>query len=222
MKDWGDIITCDHMIQGDADWQVSCGNEKNALTVKDLATGWKWCYPMPDKSGKETEAALGMFAGPYRICLVYSDDSAEIAWACKQRKWPHEISQPGCPQNNGIIERCNGDILAMTRTSLIHAGLPNFAWGFAAQCVCFNDNCHYSEDGESAWAKCHKGKGEFPGEVLPFGCGVWFLPTNTRPGKHAPLGHPMPKWGGRACLAYLRDTTCLQLASGAVATLSGR
>ena len=36
--------------------------------------------------------------------------------------------------------------------------------------------------------------------MLPFGCGVWFLPTNTRPGKHGALGHAMPKWGGRGCL----------------------
>ena len=136
VKDWGDIVTCDHMVQGDNDWQVSCNEERHCLTVKDLATGWKMAYPMKGKSGAETEAALGMFAGPYKLSLVYSDDSQEIAWACRTRKWPHEVSQPGVPQNNTIIERTNGDILAMTRTSLIHAGLPNFAWNYAAQCVC--------------------------------------------------------------------------------------
>ena len=94
VKGWGDIVTCDHMIQGDADWQVSCNGERHALTVKDLATGWKWCYPMRKKSGEQTEAALGMFAGPYAISLVYSDDSTEIAWACRQFKWPHEVFQP--------------------------------------------------------------------------------------------------------------------------------
>ena len=221
VKKWGDIVTCDHMIQGDANWQVSCNEERHALSVRDLATGWKWCYPMRGKSGWETELALGHFAGPYKLRLVYSDDSAEISWACRQRKWPHEVSQPGVPQNNGIIERTNGDILAMTRASLIHAGLPNFCWNYACQCVCFNDNCHYSEHGPSAWAKCH-GKGEFPGEVLPFGCGVWFLPSPTRPGKHAPQGHTIPKWGGRGCLGILRDMRCLPRVSGAADTWYGQ
>ena len=63
-------------------------------------------------------------------------------------------------------------------------------------CVCFNDNVSWDESGESSWFHAHN-MGEFGGEVLPFGCAVWFLPSTT---KHRKKGDvPLrPKWGGRA------------------------
>ena len=165
--------------------------------MKDLASGLKWAYPMPSKSGDHTATAMRMFCGSYRVACIYSDGSHEIADACRRFGYVHERSQPGVPQNNGIIERANGDILAMTRTAIVHAGLPNFVWPFACQCVCHNDNCAWDESHESAWFKAH-GKGEFNGQLLPFGCAVWFLPSLTKSKRGMPHSHGRPKWGGRA------------------------
>ena len=198
VEKWGDIITVDHMVQTDEDWTIGCDGSKNLLAVKDLATGLKWAYPMPTKSAENTADALKRFCGSYRIGCVYSDGAPELDEACRMLGYPHDKSHPGVPQNNGIIERCNGDILAMTRTCIIHAGLPNHVWPWACQCVCHNDNCTWDEHRESAWYRAH-GKGEFNGLLLPFGCAVWFLPATTRSNRGRPASHARPKWGGRAC-----------------------
>ena len=129
---------------------------------------------------------------------IYSDGAPELDEACRILGFPHDKSHPGVPQNNGIIERCNGDVLAMTRTSIIHAGMPNYVWPFACQCVCHNDNCAWDETTESAWFRAH-GKGEFAGQVLPFGCAVWYLPSSTKSTRGRPASSVRPKWGGRAC-----------------------
>ena len=194
---WGDIITCDHMVQTDEPWTIGCEHSRDCLVVKDLATGYKGVYPMNSKSGDNTEEALRLFTGGHRVKLCYSDGSLEIADACRRLGFPHETSQPGVPQNNGIIERCNGDILSMARTALIHAGIPNHVWPYAAQCVCHLDNCSFGEDQPSAWFHCHN-RGEFQGQLLPFGCAVWFLPSPTarKKTKEKTSAYVRPKWGG--------------------------
>ena len=63
LQRWGDIITCDHMVQGDADWAVGCTGDRHVLIVKDLFTKWVWAYPMRNKSADCTFAALNDFVG---------------------------------------------------------------------------------------------------------------------------------------------------------------
>ena len=184
------------MVQSDESWNVGCDGSKDVLVVKDLATGLKGVYPMPNKSGDNTYKALDDFCGPGNtISLCYSDNSPEIADACLRLGIPQETSEPEVPQNNGIIERANGDILAMTRTALLHAGLPNYCWPFAARCQCHNDNCSYGDE-PSPWYKTYN-RGEFSGRKLPFGCAVWFLPSSTKSKKGQPASQGRPKWGSR-------------------------
>ena len=102
---WGDIITCDHMVQSEEAWNVGCDGSRDILVVKDLATGLKGVYPMPNKSGDNTTKALGQYIGQGNtVSLCYSDNSPEIADACLRLCIPHEQSEPGVPQSNGIIE----------------------------------------------------------------------------------------------------------------------
>ena len=158
---------------------------------------------MATKSGDNTANALRHFTGGFAVKLCYSDNSLEIADACRQLGIPHETSQPGVPQNNGIIERANGDVLAMSRTMLIHAGLPNHCWPFAARGACHHNNISSTDNRESDWFAAH-GKGEFNDSTYPFGCGVWYLPSDT---KAKPRGKAQsqvrPKWGGRASMGVL-------------------
>ena len=124
--------------------------------------------------------------------------------------FPHDKSHPGVPQNNGIIERSNGDVLAMTRTPMIHAGMLNYVWPFACQCVCLNDNCAWNDTRESSWFRAY-GNGEFTGQVLPPGCAVWYLPSSTKSTRGRPASSVQPKWGGRACRGLF---ACYVLHSG--------
>ena len=83
IENWGDLITCDHMVQTDEDWTIGCDGSKNLLSIKDLATGLKWAYPMSTKSTEHTVNALSRFCGSYRIGCVYSDGAPELDEACR-------------------------------------------------------------------------------------------------------------------------------------------
>ena len=200
LERFGDIITCDHMVQMDHDWQVGLDGSRHIFVVKDLWSGLKGCYPVGRKDGDKTTESLELFCGSrVRISLCYADNAPEIVEACRRLSIPHEPSHPGVPQNNGVIERTNGDVLAMTRTVLIAAGMPTYMWPYAARCVCHNDNCDFSEASESSWYRAHN-RGEFTGQLLPFGCAVWFLPATTKAKKGHGAGIVTPKWAGRAAL----------------------
>ena len=192
-KVWGEIITCDHLVQRDTDVSVGITGDKDALTVRDLYSRYLWCYPMKSRSQENTEEALRDFAGGYKISRVYGDNSLEIKGACRQLGWPHEGAQVGVPQSNGIIERANGIVLAMTRTALVASGLPNNFWPYATRCVCFNYNTDWTKGEGSPWFKAHNK--EIDGHRLPFGCLVWFLRSNPKGKKDEKR---TPKWGGRA------------------------
>ena len=71
---------------------------------------------MSSKSADNTVYALTRFCGSYRIGCVYSDGAPELDEACRILGYPQNKSRPGVPQNNGIVERCNGDVLAMRLT----------------------------------------------------------------------------------------------------------
>ena len=91
---------------------------------------------------------------------------------------PHHLAQPGIHQSNGIIQRCNSDVLAGARTLLVEAGLPSCFWPYAAACYCHHDNIQIADDGYCPW---YRRFGEqFPGETFPFGSRVYFLPAPTK------------------------------------------
>ena len=66
---WGDLITVDHLVQRDTDIAVGITGDKDALTIRDLFTGWLTCYPMKERSMDNTEDALRDFAGGF-ACLA--------------------------------------------------------------------------------------------------------------------------------------------------------
>ena len=57
IKKFGDSITADHLI---AQNELSRGitGDRDALVIKDRATGWLACYPVPDKSADEAYAKI--------------------------------------------------------------------------------------------------------------------------------------------------------------------
>merc|ERR1712237_174388 len=188
---WGELLTCDHLVKQKGDLSLGITEATDALVVKDLFTQYVWVYPITARDKDETVRSLKDFAGMYGIDRVYSDNSLELIAACKELRWPRERSQSGVPQTNGIIERTNGVVLAMTRTALVAAGLPNHFWPYAVQCTCFNWNTGWTRKGPSPWMLCHGS--EIEASRLPFGCLVYFLQSPTVGKKQV-----QPKWGPRA------------------------
>ena len=166
----------------------------DAIVIKDLFSKVKALFPVFNKTGDEAERVLRNFFGNAKVEVFYSDNAPELKLACRNLGIVHELSLPGVPQNNAMVERTNLDILEGTRTCLVCAGFPQCFWPFAAPHFCFLDNTScYGADGKileggSNYARAH-GKGEPNVLRIPFGCEVIFVPQDTKKLTHG-------KWEG--------------------------
>ena len=135
---------------------MGLNGEREALTVRDVATGVAHMYPTMTKTAGEVRMSLMHFAGKStaerQIRLVYSDNAVEIGFACRQLKWLHDTSTPGVPQTNSLIERTNQTLVNQTISALDTAGLPPCFWSFAAPCVSMHYNINCLVD-VSPWCK---------------------------------------------------------------------
>ena len=147
-----------------------------ALVVKDIWPKLFNIYPVSNKSGQLSYTAMQHFIGTRRVKLCYTDGSGELDLACKKLGISHDLSDPGIPATNAIIERTVGDIKQGARTTLIRAGFPPCFWSRAAACYCFHSNCD-NPRGESAYFKTHGT--DHAGLAIPFGARVAYLPTDT-------------------------------------------
>ena len=66
------------------------------------------------------------------IRRLYSDNADELVGVARFLTIPHETSQQGTPQTNGIIEREVQDMVFGTRTLLVAVGLLGYDWSYAA------------------------------------------------------------------------------------------
>ena len=114
--------------------------------------------------------------GTRRVKLCYTDGSGELESACKTLGVAHDVSDPGIPATNGIIERTVGIVKQGARTVLYRAGFPPCFWCRAAAHYCLMINCDNTR-GESSYYKTHDI--DFDGLCIPFGARVAFLPTET-------------------------------------------
>jgi transposase InsO family protein len=98
---------------------IGIDDEREALVMKDLHPGNMHIYPDMTKNTSDTVQAIHHWKGMHAIKLLYSDGSGELRKACAELSICHETSQPGLPQNNGIIERANQDIQIGTAACLL-------------------------------------------------------------------------------------------------------
>ena len=145
-------------------------DDKDALTLKDVWSDLKHCYPMPNKSYEEAYDAIQHFSNGRPVKLWYSDGSGELEKAVRHLAIPYDRSAAGVSQNNAIAERNNRDILEGTRVALVRAGTPCGFWPFASQVYCLHENFHPREDGYSPYFLTHNA--EFTGMRIPFGASV--------------------------------------------------
>ena len=175
---FGEIVTVDHVYMRDWHLRPGVGGFPDAFTFLDLATECKYCEPVDTKEALETVKVIQHLRGDQTFQRLYSDNHRSIRKACHLLSIMWEGSQPGMHQTNARIERCNGEILAGSRALLVAAGLPSAFWPFACPCYCHLDNTAMRDDGTTSWYRRHGT--HFSGERIPFGCGVFFLPANTK------------------------------------------
>ena len=74
---FGDKFTADTLFAKGEHSQGRCG-EKYAVVILDLGTDWVTCAPVCERSGRDAEEALRVFAGPnaeIKSCLLYTSPS---------------------------------------------------------------------------------------------------------------------------------------------------
>ena len=98
---------------------LSITEDRDALTIKDIWSGLKHCYPAKDKTHQETIRHMKHFIGDRPVRRVYSDNSGEIGKALKKLKLMPENSQLGRHETNAIIERENSNMLGGIRNKKI-------------------------------------------------------------------------------------------------------
>ena len=118
---------------------------------------------------------LQQFVGLTPAKCVYPDNSQEIRKAVAQLGLLHSCDTPYRPETSGVVERAVRSVLDGTRSVLLHAGLPHWYWPYACRYFCFMKTVQLT-DGISAWTSRH-GEGRFPGQAIPFGALVSFLPA---------------------------------------------
>ena len=130
--------------------EVGYDNETNTLLIVDVATDFRYAYPVPNRSAEHVVASIQHFTGHQsrKIKLIYSDRAPEFSSAAAQLGVPFEGSPPGVPQANGFVESRVKQTTTGTRCALVGAGLPNVFWSRAAQHFCHAMNIK-TTDGSS-------------------------------------------------------------------------
>ncbi|WP_288993358.1 dUTP diphosphatase [uncultured Marinobacter sp.] len=171
---FGDIITCDHTYMLHDEQMPGLGGFKEMFNMLSLHKNFRWSEPVLSADRQDTKHALQKFRGTDVIGLVYTDGGGGITSACDSLDIPFETSKPHDPQNNGVIERCGGVVLAHIRTRLVEAGLPSVFWVFACRFVCMMLNISIANGTSPYFERFNE---EFRGEKIAFGELVYFRPS---------------------------------------------
>ncbi len=175
---FGDHITGDHFDAKSWKNRGTTGDKWAALLM-DRATKWIGVYPAYSKSANESIEAMHHFVSATdTVGTFYSDNSGELAAACKHLNWRHRNALEGKPETNSVAERAVRTVKEGVRCILSQAGLPPSFWPEACRYFCHAFNI-CGPDGTSPWELRHN-NGPFNGHVLPFGARVHFMPNVTR------------------------------------------
>ena len=132
VRAFGDIVTTDRCSLYDHGVKYALSGNTVAMAVRDVAATFGYVYPCQSNDTENTVASLQMFLGDSTVKGFYSGNSDELISAARFLSIPHEASQRGMPQTNGIIEREVQDMIHGTRTLLVAAGLPGYSWSFSS------------------------------------------------------------------------------------------
>ena len=137
---FGDHITADFIVTRDED-ELGIDDEKSALVVKDIATGFMYVYPNARRTTNATVLAIKHFVGhTEEIGVFYSDNAPELISAMKILPCRHVLSRDYISKSNDQAERAVKSVLEETRVNLLQAGLNHWHWPHAARHWCFMQN----------------------------------------------------------------------------------
>ena len=104
LKQFGDIVAMDHCSFYDVGVQHVLSGNIVALVVRGVCSTFGAVYPAPSKNMGEATMALRSLIGDSKLRRFYSGSADELIGAARNLGVPHEASQQGMPQTNGIVE----------------------------------------------------------------------------------------------------------------------
>jgi hypothetical protein len=164
------------------------GNRYFLLLVDDL-TRYMWVAAIPSKDHavaaiKEIQARAEGESG-HKLRALRTDQgreftSVEFAEYCAADRVHRQHAAPYSPQQNGVVERRNGTVVAAARSMLKGRGLPGWFWGEAVSTAVYvlNRCPTKSVDGMTSFEAWH-GKKPAVHHLKTFGCIVYV--RNTKP-----------------------------------------
>ena len=165
---FGDHITADFIVTRDED-ELGIDDEKSALVVKDIATGFMYVYPNARRTTNAAILAIKHFVGhDEQIGVSYSDNAPELISAMKILQCRHVLSRDYISKSNAQAERAVRSVLEGTRVNLLQAGLNHWHWPQASRYWCFMQNVIATGGDKSPWELRFGSK--FDGPLIPFGC----------------------------------------------------
>ena len=165
---FGDHITADFIVTRDED-ELGIDDEKSALVMKDIATGFMYVYPNARRTTNAAILAIKHFVGHEdKIGVFYSDNAPELISAMKILQCRHVLSRDYISKSNPQAERAVRSVLEGTRVNLLQAGLNHWHWPHAARHWCFMQNVIATGGGKSPWELRFGSR--FDGPLIPFGC----------------------------------------------------
>ena len=120
----------DHCSLYDHGMHYALNGNVISLVVRDVHTKYGAVYPANNKSTPSIVEAMQRFIGDSKVKRFYSDNADDLVAVARELVVPHEASQQGMPETNGIIEREVQDMLSGTRTIMFATGLPGYCWSF--------------------------------------------------------------------------------------------
>ena len=170
-KKFGDHVTGDYLI-AKSDPETGVDGDRVAMVFKDVATDFRYVYPVARRDTSNTTLAMKHFVDDLeKIGIFYSDNAPEIVAAMRAMKIRHQISKDYISTSNAIAERAVRSTLEGTRANLLQAGLHHGYWPYAARHWCIMHDTAPDGTGKDTPWKLRFGT-DFEGPLIPFGCKV--------------------------------------------------
>ena len=159
---------------------LGLGGCKNVFVIRDIYSYACHAFPVRSRTTDEIIECVKLFAGDkvLKIHKLYSDNATEIVAALRHFHILAQHPQPGQSKANGVAERANREVIAMSRTVLEAAGLPACFWTYAAPYVTLMENVQEKGPRGSRYASACGG--EFEADLIPFGAKVLFHPNERQ------------------------------------------
>jgi hypothetical protein len=116
-KKFGDHVTGDYLI-AKSDPETGVDGDRVAMVFKDVATDFRYVYPVARRDTSNTTLAMKHFVDDLeKIGIFYSDNAPEIVAAMRAMNIRHQISKDYISTSNAIAERAVRSTLEGTRAN---------------------------------------------------------------------------------------------------------